>query len=46
MKNLIKQLNYATRAYDEGHPIMSDKEWDNLYFKLVDMEREFGDFER
>lgn len=42
MENLIKQLNDATRAYDEGKPILSDKEWDDLYFKLVDMERESG----
>lgn len=30
----IDFLNKATKAYDEGHPIMSDKEWDNLYFSI------------
>ena len=30
----IDLLNKATKAYDEGHPIMSDKEWDNLYFSI------------
>ena len=40
--DLIKQLNDATKAYDEGHPIMSDKEWDNLYFALLKYETEGG----
>lgn len=40
--DLIKQLNDATKAYDEGHPIMSDKEWDNLYFALLKYEAEGG----
>ena len=30
----IDLLNKATKAYDEGHPIMSDKEWDSLYFSI------------
>ena len=30
----IKRLNEWTKAYDEGHPIVSDKEWDNLYFEV------------
>lgn len=34
MQNLINQLNKATEAYDEGNPIMSDAEWDELYFQL------------
>ena len=42
MKDLIAQLNKATKAYDEGHPIMTDKEWDDLYFKLLEMERDTG----
>lgn len=29
----IKHLNEWTKAYDEGHPMVSDKEWDNLYFE-------------
>ena len=39
---LIKKLNKATVAYDEGHPIMTDKEWDDLYFELEKMEEETG----
>lgn len=42
MRNLIDKLNYYTRLYDEGNPAISDKEWDDLYFKLVDMEKETG----
>lgn len=30
----IDLLNKAAKAYDKGHPIMSDKEWDNLYFSI------------
>ena len=28
-------LNKYTEAYDQGHPEISDKEWDDLYFKLA-----------
>lgn len=42
MKEMIAILNAATKAYDEGHPIMSDKEWDELYFKLLEEEKETG----
>lgn len=42
MRELIEKLNSATKAYDEGHPIMSDQEWDNLYFELLAVEREAG----
>lgn len=40
MLALVEQLNVATKAYDEGHPIMSDETWDSLYFELVTLERE------
>lgn len=40
MENLINRLNEATKAYDKGNPIMTDKEWDDLYFKLVALEEE------
>lgn len=39
---LIHKLNDATEKYDAGHPIMSDEEWDNLYFKLDSIEKETG----
>ncbi len=42
IKLLIDQLNIATKAYDEGNPIMTDKEWDDLYFSLKAVERETG----
>ena len=42
MKDLIKKLNEATKAYDEGCPVMSDKDWDNLYFELKKLEEETG----
>ena len=42
IKELIWKLNRYTKKYDEGHPIISDKEWDELYFKLQKMEKETG----
>ena len=39
---MIRKLNEATDQYDAGHPIMSDKEWDDLYFKLKKREEETG----
>ena len=42
MKELIDKLNYHTKLYDEGHPIISDKEWDDMYFELVKLERIYG----
>ena len=39
---MIRKLNEATEQYDAGHPIMSDKEWDDLYFKLKSREEETG----
>lgn len=34
----IKQLNEATEFYDKGTPIMSDKQWDNIYFDVKEFE--------
>lgn len=42
MKELINKLNNYTKAYDEGKPQVSDKEWDDLYFALEKMEKETG----
>ena len=42
MEELVAKLNTATKAYDEGHPVMTDEEWDNLYFQLLDLERDTG----
>ena len=30
MNDIIQTLNNWTKAYDEGHPEVSDKEWDAL----------------
>lgn len=42
IETLIEKLNYATSKYDTGNPIMSDEDWDNLYFELVSLELESG----
>ena len=42
MRELIDKLNYYTKLYDEGHPAISDKEWDDMYFQLQELEKEFG----
>jgi len=38
IRELIDFLNYHTKLYDEGTPIISDKEWDNKYFELLRLE--------
>lgn len=42
MNELIEKLNYYTKLYDEGYPAISDKEWDDMYFKLEQLEKETG----
>ena len=42
MQDLVDLLNKATAAYDEGMPIMTDREWDKLYFELLDLEEKTG----
>ena len=42
IKELINQLNYYTKFYDEGKSLISDREWDEKYFKLVKLENENG----
>lgn len=44
IRELIDKLNYYTKLYDEGTPEISDQEWDDLYFKLVEMEKETGEY--
>jgi DNA ligase (NAD+) len=41
-KNLVQELNDATKAYDEGKPYMSDWEWDSKYWELVQWEQIHG----
>lgn len=40
LAKLISYLNARTAEYDAGHPTISDKEWDDKYFKLVQLENE------
>ena len=40
VRERIDKLNYYTKLYDEGHPIITDEEWDNLYFELQEWEKE------
>lgn len=42
MTKAIKELNEATKAYDKGQPIMTDAEWDAMYFALEDAEKAYG----
>lgn len=42
IKELVDKLNYYTKLYDEGHPAISDKEWDDMYFELVELEGASG----
>ena len=42
MRELVDNLNKATEAYDKGHPVMTDKEWDEKYFSLLSLERKSG----
>ena len=42
MNTAIEWLNKCTEAYDKGDPIISDKEWDELYFELKDAETRLG----
>lgn len=42
MIDLVQKLNLATLQYDKGTPIMSDEEWDNMYFELIAMEMDAG----
>lgn len=42
IRELIDKLNYYTKKYDEGQPEISDKEWDDMYFHLQDLENFYG----
>lgn len=42
LRELIDKLNNYTKAYDEGQPLISDKEYDDLYFQLNKLEQESG----
>jgi DNA ligase len=40
--NSVEKLNNYTKYYDAGIPLISDKEWDNLYFEISKYEEETG----
>ena len=40
MSDMIEVLNNATEAYNKGNPIMSDGDWDKIYFELQRLERQ------
>lgn len=42
---LTRKLNTYTITYNEGYPLISDKEWDDMYFKLQLLEKETGYYE-
>ena len=42
MQELIDKLNYYIKMYDEGTPVISDKEYDDLYFQLEELENQSG----
>ena len=42
MQHLINKLNQATIAYDEGYPIISDREYDDMWFQLKELEEQTG----
>ena len=42
IRELIEYLNYHTKCYDEGHPEISDLEWDAKYFELDSLEKEYS----
>lgn len=41
-ETLIEELNKATEAYDKGTPIIPDREWDVMYYRVAAIEREQG----
>ncbi len=42
LREYIDKANYYTKLYDEGHPAISDKEWDEYYFAIKNYEEETG----
>ena len=42
IQHLVEDLNYHTKLYNEGKPIISDAKWDEMYFNLQNLERASG----
>jgi DNA ligase (NAD+) len=41
-KQTLEKMSEWQKAYDEGHPVMSDKEWDDHYWSLIALEKRLG----
>ena len=41
-KQTLEKMAEWQKAYDEGHPVMSDKEWDDHYWSLIALEKRLG----
>ena len=39
IEKLVEDINNYTIEYDKGIPQISDTDWDDLYFKLVELEQ-------
>ena len=42
IKHLVEELNYHTKLYDQGTPVISDFDWDAMYFELFNLENLTG----
>ena len=42
IRDLITELNKNTELYDKGVPVISDREYDDIYFKLKELEEQTG----
>ena len=42
IENLVNELNRHTKLYDQGTPVISDLEWDAMYFELFNLENQTG----
>ena len=42
INELISRLNCHTALYEAGHPMISDREWDEMYFRLQYLENSLG----
>lgn len=42
IQKLIKECNYYSYLYDQGKPLISDEEWDNMYFTIKEWEKITG----
>ena len=42
IRTLIEYLNHHSKLYDEGHPEISDMEWDLKYYELNNLEKEYS----